>query len=340
MTRRRPASAEPLHFAPAHRADAGAPRLSAPTSSSGTTSPASPMVSGRAPRGAADHGDAVRHRVERRARGMASIQRGRGARGHDEHVEPRPDLVDRARGRAPSQVTRPAMPSRSASPSSSSWAGPVPTTVMRPPAHQLHGGAEQEVEPLLGDQPADEADARVRMGRRGRPRAAAATPSCGIVRCGSDGWPSQRQPAGELVDRDHAGRAGERAVAAQPGQRAPADRQALAGQEHVRELEPAGQRARSRRRRCSTAPLRSGPARAGSRSAGRGRVPPCQNGSAAGSALPRIGTGTVRTPPSSPQLVCCCCARPAGTQRSGTAAATVAPRPARARSLPRAAGSA
>ena len=158
--------------------------LSAGTSSSGRTSPASADGLGQSAAGAADDGDAVRHGVERRAGRGLDPARGI-AGGHDDDVEPGPDLVHRG----PGKRAEPGDPSGDAQPLGESLElllrGARADHGDGPAADDLDRGAKQQVEPLLVDQPADESDRQPGVGRRGPRRAATACRAVGS--CGGAG---------------------------------------------------------------------------------------------------------------------------------------------------------
>ena len=119
---------------------------------------------GQGAAGAADDGDAVRHGVERGAgRGLDPARRIAG--GHDDHVEPGPDLVDRGAG----EGAEPGDASGDAQPLGESLElllrGSSAHHGDGPAADELDRGAEQQVESLLVDQPADEPDREPGVGR-------------------------------------------------------------------------------------------------------------------------------------------------------------------------------
>ena len=169
------------------------------------------------------------------ARGVTSIQRGVLREGTTTTSSRGQTSSTALRGRAPRQVTRPAMPSRSARPSSSSCAGPVPTTVSVHRPTSFTAARKSRSRPFSGiSRPTKpEAQSGVR-GALDRERQRHAELGDGAVR--QRRMARERQPAGQLVDRDDARRAGERAVPAEP--RASVlrlTRQALAREDHVRD---------------------------------------------------------------------------------------------------------
>ena len=96
---------------------------------------------------------------------MISIQRGVVRDGHDDAVEAGPDLLDAASW----QRAQPRDPARDAQP----FGQPLQLLLRRaraddgdvPAAHQFHAGAEEQVESLLGNEPADETDGQADVGR-------------------------------------------------------------------------------------------------------------------------------------------------------------------------------
>ena len=157
------------------------------------------------------------------ARGVTSIQRGVVREGIDHQSSRGQTSSTPLRGSAP----QPGDPARDAEPLGQTLQlllrGAVPTTVMRPPADQLHAGAEQQVESLLGNEPADEADGEAGVRGAWACRAAAARRPGGWCGGAATGWPRSAEAARELVDRDQPAGAGERAVPPERGERAVAE---------------------------------------------------------------------------------------------------------------------
>ena len=263
-----------------------------------------------APCGAPDDREPVRHGVERGAGGDLDPA-GRRAGRDDDHVELRPDLVHRRPGERAPPGDPPGDPEPLRETLELLLRGPRPDDRDGPAADQLHGRAEQQVEPLLRDQATYEPDRKSGMRcALDRQRERHAELGNGAVR--QRGMAAQRQPSRDLVDRDQSRGAGQRTIPAHRGERAARHTQTFAGEQDIRNL------SRRAARASAAAPLLQGSSSiwssSGLKSVSTPRtVLPCQNGSAVGSALPRMGTGTVRTPASSPQVVCWCCTSPAGT---------------------------
>ncbi len=134
------------------------------------------------------------------ARGVTSIQRGVVLEGTTTTSSRGQTSATAPRGSAPRQVTRPAIPSRSARPSSSSWAGPVPTTVSVQRPTSFTAARNRRSSPFSGTRrPTNPMESPV-CGARWT-ESGSATPSWGIVRCGSEGWPrNASRPASSLTE--------------------------------------------------------------------------------------------------------------------------------------------
>ena len=110
-----------------------------------------------------------------------------GAGGEDHAVEPGPDLVHPL----PGQGAEPGDPPRDAQALGQSLqlllGGPGADHGDGPAADQLHAGAEQQVESLLRDEPAEEPDGEPGLIAARTTGSGSPTPSWGITWCASEG---------------------------------------------------------------------------------------------------------------------------------------------------------